>query len=122
MITPYVQKLRSFNRNVRLSMVSSALFGFSIMGMFGVLIGLYLLRLGYGPDAVGLVYSMGSVMMAVFSLPAGALGRRWGIRRTMIVGMSLIAGGATLLPFGAFWSMARQPRWILAAIKTILLS
>ena len=112
MATTYLQKLRLFNRNVRLFMVNGALFGFSLWGIFGLLTSLYVLRLGFGPDTAGRVFTAGSVTWAVFSLPAGALGRRWGVRRAMIAGMAIIAASIVLLPLGVFGSEALQLGWI----------
>ena len=96
MLTAYFQKLRLFNRNVWLYLITWALIGFSYSGIFLVVFNLYLLRLGYGPEFVGLVNGVGLFAMALSSLPAGVLGKRWGSRRMMILGMSLMTIG--------FWS------------------
>ncbi|PLS82905.1 MAG: hypothetical protein CYG59_02685, partial [Chloroflexi bacterium] len=91
--------LQRFSRPVRLYLVSSALFGFSIFGgIYTLLLNLYLVRLGYGPDFVGVVNASGMLALALFSLPAGALGTRYGSRRGLIVGLSLIVIGLGLLP------------------------
>ena len=71
------QRLR-FNRDVRLYLVTAGLVGFCWIGIYLVLFNLYLLRLGYGPEFIGTVNAAGSLAYAVFSLPAGALGGRWG--------------------------------------------
>jgi MFS family permease len=55
----------------------------------------------------------------VFSLPAGALGTRWGIRRMMIAGLCLIVAGSGALPLVEFIPVAMQEGWI---IFTYLLS
>ena len=116
MITTYLQKLHLLNRNVRLMMINAALFGFSLWGIFGVLVSLYVLRLGYGPGTAGQVFTAGAATWAVFSMPAGALGRRWGVRRVMIAGMGIIAASIVLLPVGVFGSEALQLGWILATM------
>jgi len=86
MTTTYLQKVRHFSRNVRLYIIAWILIGFAYMGIYSVLFNLYLLRLGYGPQFIGLINGLGLFALAPASLPAGALGRRWGSRRMMIIG------------------------------------
>jgi MFS family permease len=76
--TSYLQQVRRFNRDVRLYLLSRTMVGFGYFCLYSVLFNLYLLRLGYGPGFVGLVNAVGFLTNALFSLPAGALGRRWG--------------------------------------------
>jgi MFS family permease len=105
--------LQRFNRPVRLYLVSSALFGFTIFGgIYTLLLNLYLLRLGYGPGFVGVVNASGMLALALFSLPAGALGGRWGSRRTLIAGLSLIVIGLGLLPLAELVPVPFQPGWL----------
>ena len=44
----YLQTLKRFNRETWLFLISSALIGFSYVGIYVMLFNLYLLRLGYG--------------------------------------------------------------------------
>ena len=112
MVTLYLQRLRLFSRDVRLFLVSSSVIGFSYFGITSVLLNLFLLRLGYGHEFVGLVFAVGALTWAVVSLPAGALGRRWGIRRMMIVGLATMALGAGLLPCAEFVPQAWRSAWL----------
>ena len=94
----YLLKPGVFHRDVRLYLISTAAMGFSYLGVYSLLFNLYLLRLGYGPESVGLVNGVGSLTYALSALPAGALGRRWGSRRTMIAGTSLTVVALGLVP------------------------
>ena len=114
MFSDYLKALRLFNRNVRLFLVFGVLFGFGLWGIFLVLNSLYVLRLGYGPDTVGLLYAVGSATGAVFALAAGALAQRWGARRTLIAGLGVHAASVVLMPLGVFSSETWQLGWILA--------
>ena len=114
MLKGYLKTVRLFNRNVRLFLVFMALRGFSLQGVFFVLSSLYLLRMGFGPDTVGLVFALGWGTCAIFSLPAGALARRWGVRRTMIAGLGVLAISVVLQPLGVFRSETVQLSWFLA--------
>ena len=113
-VTGYFQALRLFNHNVRIFILSALLLGFAFFGIYAVLLNLYLLRLGYGLTVVGLVNGMGFVAYALFSLPAGVLGARFGTRRMLQVGFVLAATGMGLLPAAQFLSGNVQVAWIVA--------
>ena len=115
MATTYVQNLRLLNRDVRLYFIAPALAGLCRMGIYSVVFNLYLLRLGYDPEFIGLVNATGSVSYAVFSLPAGALGGRWGVRRMMIVGLGLAAVGLALPPLNEFIATEWREAWLLVS-------
>ena len=75
---------------MRLVLFSQALIGFTIfVGVYTVLLNLYLLRLGSNPLLIGQISAVRALSFALFSMPAGLLGDRWGSRLTMIVGMLL---------------------------------
>lgn len=94
----YLQTLRLFNRDVRLYLAATILFGFSLFGgITSLLLNLYLLRLGYGPTFVGWVNATGAFSFAVCSLPAGFMGARWDPRRVMIAGIGIAIIGNGLL-------------------------
>ena len=116
MLNSYVRDLRSFDRNVRLYLVSGALVGFTTAGgIYTVLLNLYILRLGYGFEVVGLVNAAGAIAYAVFCLPAGAMGRRWGTRRVMLAGMVLVTVGNGMLPVAEFVPGPWRPEWLVLA-------
>ena len=102
MSTPltYRQALGAFSRDARLYLASASLMGFTIFGgVYSLLLNLYLLRLGYGPEFIGLVNAAALLGWALACLPAGWLGRRWGSRRSMVSGMGVAMAGYLLLPF-----------------------
>jgi len=97
-VANYLYTLRMFSHDVRMYLVTAALLGFSYFGIIAVLMNLYLLRLGYGPEFIGLVNGATSTAFALTSLPAGAIGRSWGNRRSVVVGISLVILGIGFLP------------------------
>ena len=114
MLGAYVRDLRGFDRNVRLYLISGALVGFAAAGgIYTVLPNLYILRLGYGFELGGLVNAAGAFFYSLFCLPAGAMGRRWGTRRMMILGMALISVGNGMLPMTELLPEAWRADWLI---------
>lgn len=104
-LSEYVATLRGFSRDVRLYFIVPLLLGLTIFGgISAVLANLYLLRLGYGAEFVGLLNSIGSASMAVFAVPAGILGRRFGSRRVMVIGLACCATGNALVALAGLLS------------------
>jgi len=107
---------------VRLFLASTSLFGFALtMGIYPVLFNLYLLRLGYDTEFVGLINSAGLFTTALFGLPAGALATRWGVRRAMFAGMAVGALFYGLFPLVEFLPQAVHPPmlvlvWVLCEV------
>ncbi len=119
MVTTYLQRFRLFSRDVRLFLVSAALVGLAWDGMRTVLLNLYLLRLGYGPEFVGLVNAVGALAFALLCLPAGSVGLRWGSRNALIAGTILLATGFWLWPMAEFLSGPWRTGWLLATSVVI---
>ena len=90
--------LHQFHPDVFRYLIASSLVGFSYFGFVTVLLNLYLLRLGYGTDFIGLVNGSTALAFALSSLPAGALGSRIGMRRGVMAGMVFLAAGVMLVP------------------------
>jgi len=114
MIDTYLQKLHLFSRDVRFFLLSKALEGSAIWGISAVITNLYLLRLGYGPEFVGLFSAAGLLAFALCGLPAGALGTRWGSRRAMVAGLGLAVASTWLLPLADLVPATWQTGWLLA--------
>ena len=96
-VTSYLHLLKDSSRNARLYFITTSLIGFTLEGVHVLLFNLYLLRLGYGPEFIGLINGIGMCAFAIFSLPAGRLTQRWGCRRTMLAGLVLVIVGYGLL-------------------------
>lgn len=114
MATTYLSALRLFSRDARLYLITAALFGFTVFGgIYSVLLNLYLLRLGYGLEYIGLLNGSGQLAFAVSCVPAGLSGKRLGNRRMLIAGLGMVALGFGLLPLAEF-SPTGQSGWLLA--------
>lgn len=110
----YLQTLRSFNREVYLYLITSAVFGLTVFGgIQPTLLNLYLLRLGYGPEFVGLVNALGHIGTAILALPAGSLSNRFGLRTTMFGGLLLAGFSFGLFPLADLIPAAWQSAWLL---------
>ena len=109
----YLRTIRHFNHDVRMYLITSALIGFSYFGVLTVLLNLYLLRLGYGTKFIGLANGSTALAFALFSVPAGALGSRFGYRRVVIAGVCCLAFATTTLPLTEFLPHSWQPAGII---------
>lgn len=93
-----ISAFRRLDRNVQLFLITVGLTGMTVLGgIFGVLFNLFILRLGYGTEFVGLVNATGLLAFAAPALLAGWLGSRWGARPTLILGLAITAVGYGLL-------------------------
>ncbi|RLT39244.1 MAG: MFS transporter [Chloroflexi bacterium] len=111
-----------FSRNVRLFLFTVFLVGFCFDGgIFSVLFNLYLLRLGYGAEAVGAINSGGLLAFALFSLPAALFGNWWGVRRMILVGLGVMMLGVGLLPVAELWGGSWQQAGLTGAYTVIFM-
>jgi MFS family permease len=108
----YLQTLRLFDRDVRLFLVSAAVVGLAWDGVRAVVLNLYLLRLGYGPEFIGVVNSAGALVFALSCLPAGAMGSRWQSRRMLVIGVILLAASFGLLPVAELFTTSGRTAWL----------
>ena len=117
MFADHLEAFRHFDRNTRLILLTSVLIGLTIFGgIYSVLLNLYLLRLGYGTAFIGDVNAAGALAFVVCSLPAGALGRRWGNRPMLVAGLALATLGHGLLPLAEYFTGADQRHWLLGSL------
>lgn len=113
MFKSYLQTLRLFSRNTRLFLLVNSLTTISYLGIYVMLFNLYLLRLGYGLERIGLINAAAQLGVAAFSIPAGMLGRRWGSRNTIIVGLTVATAGLALVPLVEFLPAPWRFDWLL---------
>jgi MFS family permease len=111
----------SLGRDARLLLAASGLFALPFYGIQMVLRVLYVLRLGHGPEYVGLFSSVGAFAYMGMGLPSGALGRRFGIRKTMLAGGAITVVGMALFPFTEYLPAWAQGSWPIASqvIRTV---
>jgi len=113
-IGTYLRRLWSLDRDVRLFLFSSGAMSFTLLnGIFPVLFNLYLLRLGYGPEVIGLVNAAGLLAYAVFAFPAGMIAQRLGVRRAMAVGVAVTMVCSGILPLVEALPPAWRQPWML---------
>jgi MFS family permease len=102
--------------------VAVALVGFAIDGgIYSVLLNLFLLRLDYGPEQIGLINAAGTLAFALACLPAGVLGARWGSRQSMLLGLGLMAGGSLLLPLADTLAPQWRLAWLIVQVSLLYL-
>jgi MFS family permease len=114
MAATYPRALCLFSRDVRLYLITATLIGFTFIGgVYPVLFNLFLLRLHYASESIGLFNAAGLLASSIGCLPAAALGQRWGSRRAMIAGLSLAAVAYVLLPQAELVPANIRTGWLL---------
>lgn len=99
-----------------------SLLGFAVDGgVYAVLLNLFLARLGYGPEVIGLVNAAGMAVFALASLPAGIVGERWGSKRIMLGGLGLLVAGAVLLPLADLLPAVARLPWLITMLSCLYL-
>ncbi|MAG14211.1 MAG: hypothetical protein CMN78_06415 [Spirochaetales bacterium] len=93
-----------FNRNIKLFTLGLGLTAISFFGIQGMLKVIYVLRLGFGPEYIGIFNSMGAVVYMIMGIPSGWLGKKFGSRRMLLLGSAITAGGMFILPLTHFAS------------------
>ncbi|MFA7374156.1 MAG: MFS transporter [Methanothrix soehngenii] len=86
----YASKLRRFNPNARKYLLFVFLTTLNA-GIYGVIFNLYILRLGFGEDFLGLILSISATSMGLFSIPAAFVCDRLGRKRTLLLSSVLSA-------------------------------
>lgn len=118
----YVAGLRQLGPDLGRYYLAVSLLGFAVDGgVYAVLLNLFLARLGYGPEVIGLVNAAGMVVFALASLPAGIVGERWGSKRVMLWGLGLLVAGALLLPLADLLPATGRLPWLLIMIGCLYL-
>ncbi len=113
MLAPTLTRL---NTNVRHFLITTSLVGLTVDGgIFSVLFNLYLTRLGYSPAFIGSVNAAGQIIFTVGCLPAGLLGGRWGTRRTMVLGLSIMTLGCGLIPLAELAPLDWRNQWLMTS-------
>lgn len=116
----YVEGLRLLGPTVGRYFLVVALVGFVIDGgVISVLLNLFLLRIGYGPEQIGLVNAAGTLAFAAASLPAGALSGRFGSLRLLMFGIALVLAGVVLLPLADTLAPALRLPWLIATLGVL---
>lgn len=94
----YMEAVRLIHRDAWKLMLVPIVVGFGYGGIYTVVFNLYLLRLGYGVEFVGLLSGMALLISALGGIPAGMVGRRWGLRVGVLGGYWLWVGASLVIP------------------------
>ena len=81
-------------------------------GIYTVLLNLYLLRLDYGPEFIGLLNSVGMAIFAGLSLPIGSI-KRYSSRQLLLFGLVLLLIGMVALPLAQWGPSSIEAHWLI---------
>lgn len=87
-----------FSRDTQLLTIATGIFAVSFLGVQTLAKTLYILRMGYGLEYLGLFGATGAIAYTAMGLPSGAFGSYFGTRWTMFVGGIITVLGMAILP------------------------
>ncbi len=120
MFARILNPIRTFNPQARLFFVVLLGMCFVVDGVYNVLLNLYMLRLGYGTEFIGLVNAVGLLTFACVSLPAGILGSRVSTTRLLKIGAAISVFGGLLLPQAGLLPPGLREAWLIALYAIML--
>lgn len=85
----YLSRLKSFSHNARHYLLFVLLTTLNV-GIYGVIFNLYILRLGFGEDFLGLILSISSASVGLFAVPSAFVCDRLGRKRTLLLASMLL--------------------------------
>jgi predicted MFS family arabinose efflux permease len=114
-VLTYRSVLSGFDRRVWLFIVVWGLVAFAYFGLIGVLLNLYLLRLGFGIEFIGLLIGTGQLVWGLAAFPSVSIGSRLGLRRALILALMVSALGSALVTLVEGVPASLQHGWLLAS-------
>jgi MFS family permease len=85
----YISRIQDFSPNARMFLLYVFLISLNL-GVYKVIFNLYILRLGYTEDFLGLILSLTSIATGVFSIPAAMICDMIGRKRTLLLSCLLL--------------------------------
>jgi DHA1 family multidrug resistance protein-like MFS transporter len=87
--------IQSLSPGVKRFLATESLYGLSI-GMFNLLLNLHLIERGVSEKQVGLITSLGILIMGLFAIPVSILAQKTGRKKLLVAGVAAIAAGCSL--------------------------
>jgi len=85
----YLSKLKCIGFNARMYLLFVFLTTLNV-GIYGVIFNLYILRLGFPENFLGMILSLSSVSLGVFAMPAALVCDRLGRKKTLLLSSLLL--------------------------------
>lgn len=94
---------------VKRFLATESLYGLSI-GMFTLILNLHLIEMGITEKQIGLITSMGILVMGILAIPVSILAKKTGRKKLLVIGIMCIAIGCSIFAFAegfAFFFLAQ---------------
>lgn len=95
-----IQSLRflTLPSGVKRFLATESLYGLSI-GMFTLILNLHLIEMGITEKQIGLITSMGILVMGIFAIPVSILAKKTGRKKLLVTGITSLAIGCCIFAF-----------------------
>jgi DHA1 family multidrug resistance protein-like MFS transporter len=98
----YLLSVFKLERSILVYIISWSVIGLAHLGIVSVLLNLYLLQLGFDFTFLGIMNGSSQIIWALFSLPAGLIGSRFGLRNSLVAAYVTVVIGLVIL-LSATW-------------------
>ncbi len=92
----FIARMKSFSPNARRYLLFVFLTTLNV-GIYGVIFNLYILKLGFKEDFLGMILSLSSASIGVFAIPAAFICDRLGRKDTLLLSASLLSFSLLIL-------------------------
>lgn len=92
----YISRIGRISHNAVLYLIFVLLTTFHV-GVYDVIFNLYILRLGFGEEFLGLLLSISSASIGLFSIPSGSVCDRLGQKRSLVISYAILSISLLLL-------------------------
>ncbi len=100
----YFRDLFNLSKGIRRFVASESMLGISI-GLFVLVYNLHLLQLGFSPNDIGKITSIGTLIMGVLSVPISLLANHLGRKKLLVTGLVFMAIGYFVVAIGESYSI-----------------
>jgi predicted MFS family arabinose efflux permease len=95
------------------------MYGLSI-GMFTLILNLHLLDMGVSEKQIGLITSMGILVMGIFAIPVSILAKKTGRKKLLVSGVGCLALGCSMFALAKSFILFFLAQWIVSIGLTLV--
>jgi predicted MFS family arabinose efflux permease len=109
----------SLPSGVKRFLATESLYGLSI-GMFTLILNLHFIEMGISGRQIGLITSMGILVMGIFAIPVSFLAKKIGRKKLLVLGIGCIALGCSIFAFSESFTLFFLAQFVVSIGLTLV--